>query len=65
MCSMLIHLNCVYCRGDRVHCTLWDEFTERMHRFLDGHDSSLPVVIILQQCKLKKFLGKKPLRSSH
>ncbi|KAK2428443.1 replication protein A 70 kDa DNA-binding subunit [Trifolium repens] len=43
--------------GDRVHCTLWDEFAERMHRFLDGHDSSMPVVIILQQCKLKKFLG--------
>ncbi|WJX67319.1 DNA helicase [Trifolium repens] len=43
--------------GDRVHCTLWDEFAKRMHRFLDGHDSSLPVVIILQQCKLKKFLG--------
>ncbi|WJX89020.1 hypothetical protein P8452_71046 [Trifolium repens] len=43
--------------GDRVHCTLWDDFAERMQRFLDGHDSSLPVVIILQQCKLKKFLG--------
>ncbi|KAK2423169.1 replication protein A 70 kDa DNA-binding subunit [Trifolium repens] len=43
--------------ADRVHCTLWDDFAERMQQFLDGHDSSLSVVIILQQCKLKKFLG--------
>jgi hypothetical protein len=65
MCIVLIHSNPIFCRGDRVHCTLWDDFAERMQRFLDGHDSSLPVVIILQQCKLKKFLGKEPFRSTH
>ncbi|WJX13093.1 hypothetical protein P8452_03527 [Trifolium repens] len=28
-----------------------------MQRFLDSHDPSLPVVIIIQLCKLKKYLG--------
>jgi hypothetical protein len=46
-----------------VHCTLWDEFAFKMQQFLDTHDPALPVVIIFQLCKLKKYLGK--LVSSH
>ncbi|MCH79270.1 replication factor A protein [Trifolium medium] len=44
-------------RGNRVHCTLWDGFAIKMNEFLANHDSSLPVVVIFQLCKLKKFLG--------
>ncbi|WJX54790.1 hypothetical protein P8452_40630 [Trifolium repens] len=43
--------------GNRIHCTLWDDFAIRMQQFLDSHDPSLPVIIILQLCKLKKYLG--------
>ncbi|GAU42995.1 hypothetical protein TSUD_188690 [Trifolium subterraneum] len=43
--------------GNRVHCTLWDDFAVKMEQFLDTHDSSLPVIIILQLCKLKMYLG--------
>ncbi|KAK2428600.1 replication protein A 70 kDa DNA-binding subunit [Trifolium repens] len=43
--------------GNRVHCTLWDDYALLMQRFLDTHDPSLPVVIIIQLCKLKKYLG--------
>ncbi|WJX65469.1 hypothetical protein P8452_50127 [Trifolium repens] len=43
--------------GNRVHCTLWDEFAFKMQQFLDTHDPALPVVIIFQLCKLKKYLG--------
>ncbi|MCI09205.1 replication protein A 70 kDa dna-binding subunit, partial [Trifolium medium] len=30
--------------GNRVHCTLWDDFALKMQQFLDTHDSSLPVI---------------------
>ncbi|KAK2454686.1 replication protein A 70 kDa DNA-binding subunit [Trifolium repens] len=43
--------------GNRIHCTLWDDYALLMQRFLDTHDPSLPVVIIIQLCKLKKYLG--------
>ncbi|PNY15141.1 replication protein A 70 kDa DNA-binding subunit [Trifolium pratense] len=43
--------------GNRIHCTLWDDYAIKMQQFLDGHDPSLPVIIILQLCKLKKYLG--------
>ena len=26
MCIVLIHSNPIFCRDDRVHCTLWDDF---------------------------------------
>jgi hypothetical protein len=52
-------LEFLYGRGNRVHCTLGDDFAEKMQQFLDDHDSSLPVIIILQLCKLKKYLGEK------
>jgi hypothetical protein len=58
-CSWLLHFNCSYYRGIRVHCTLWDDFALKMQQFLDTRDQSLPVVIIIQLCKLKKYLGKK------
>jgi hypothetical protein len=58
-CSWLFHFNCSYYRGIRVHCTLWDDFALKMQQFLDTRDPSLPVVIIIQLCKLKKYLGKK------
>jgi hypothetical protein len=50
-------LQCLFLRGNRVHCTLWDDFAFKMQQFLDTHDPSLPVVIIFQLCKLKKYLG--------
>ncbi|WJX28734.1 hypothetical protein P8452_17416 [Trifolium repens] len=43
--------------GNRVHCTLWDDFALRMQQYLDRHDPALPVIIIFQLCKLKKYLG--------
>ncbi|CAJ2643107.1 unnamed protein product [Trifolium pratense] len=43
--------------GNRIHCTLWDDYAEKMQRFLDSNDPSLPVIIILQLCKLKKYFG--------
>ncbi|KAK2372228.1 hypothetical protein QL285_073388 [Trifolium repens] len=33
------------------------EFDAQMQQFLDTHDPSLPVIIIFQLCKLKKYLG--------
>ena len=47
--------NC-YLRCNRLHCTLWDEYDERMQLFIDTHDSGQLVVMILQLCKWKKFL---------
>ncbi|PNX83669.1 replication protein A 70 kDa DNA-binding subunit, partial [Trifolium pratense] len=44
-------------RGNKIHCTLWDDFAMRMQQYLDSHDSSMSVVIILQLCKFKKYLG--------
>ncbi|MCH79284.1 ATP-dependent DNA helicase PIF1 [Trifolium medium] len=43
--------------GNRIHCTLWDDYAVKMLQFLDSHDPSLPVILILQLCKLKKYLG--------
>ena len=40
-----------------MHCTLWDGYADRMQLFIDTHDSSQPVILILQLCKLKKFYG--------
>ncbi|PNX72253.1 hypothetical protein L195_g028143 [Trifolium pratense] len=43
--------------GNRIHCTLWDDFALKMQQCLDSHDPSMLVIIILQLCKLKKYLG--------
>jgi hypothetical protein len=53
-----MHFYYSYCRGNRLHCTLWDDFAVKMQQFFDTHDPSLPVVMIIQMCKLKKYLGK-------
>ncbi|GAU45375.1 hypothetical protein TSUD_89950 [Trifolium subterraneum] len=50
--------------GNRIHCTLWDDFAAKMQQFLDNHDPSLPVIIILQLCKLKKYLGSMGISNS-
>ncbi|RHN82124.1 putative nucleic acid-binding protein [Medicago truncatula] len=41
----------------RVHCTLWANYAERMNSFLAAHDPSSPVIVLIQQCKLKKYQG--------
>lgn len=41
--------------GSRIHCTLWDDFAVKMQQSLDSHDSSLPVVVVFQLCRLKKY----------
>ncbi|KAK2378193.1 replication protein A 70 kDa DNA-binding subunit [Trifolium repens] len=33
--------------GNRVHCTLWDDYALLMQRFLDTHDPSLPVLTVI------------------
>lgn len=40
-----------------VKCTLWEGFAQRMHSYLEANDAAVPVVIILQQCRLSKYLG--------
>ncbi|GAU43970.1 hypothetical protein TSUD_283970 [Trifolium subterraneum] len=50
--------------GNRIHCTLWDDYAVKMQHFLDNHDPSLPVIIILQLCKLKKYLGSMRISNS-
>ncbi|PNY14280.1 replication factor A protein [Trifolium pratense] len=48
--------------GNRIHCTLWDDYAEKMQRFLDSNDPSLPVIIILQLCSMgvsNSFYGSK------
>jgi len=45
------------CRGNRIHCTLWDDYAEQLKRFLESHDPKLPVVVLIQMCKLKKYFG--------
>ncbi|KAG5121835.1 hypothetical protein JHK84_040175 [Glycine max] len=39
-----------------LHCTLWEEYTEEMQKHLDQHDCPNPVVVVIQLCKLKKYL---------
>lgn len=43
--------------SNRIHCTLWDQFAERMQQFLANHDSTKSVIVILQLGKLKKYFG--------
>lgn len=43
--------------GNRIHCTMWDDYAVKMQHCLDTHDSSLPMVVIFQLCKLKKYYG--------
>ncbi|KAL5127846.1 Replication protein A DNA-binding subunit C [Glycine soja] len=40
-----------------LHCTLWEEYTEEKQKHLDQHDCPNPVVVVIQLCKLKKYLG--------
>lgn len=47
----------LYCSGNRIHCTLWDDYAEQLKRFLESHDPNLPAVILIQMCKLKKYFG--------
>ncbi|CAJ2679549.1 unnamed protein product [Trifolium pratense] len=44
--------------GNMIHCTLWDDHAVKMQQFPDNQDPSLAVIVILQLCKLKKYLGK-------
>ncbi|GAU42516.1 hypothetical protein TSUD_376440 [Trifolium subterraneum] len=50
--------------GIRIHCTLWADFAVKMQQFIDGHDSSLPVIMVLQLGKLKKYLGSMGISNS-
>ncbi|PNX80985.1 replication protein A 70 kDa DNA-binding subunit, partial [Trifolium pratense] len=50
--------------GNRIRCTLWDDYAVKMQQFLDSHDPYLPLIIILQLCKLKKFLGSMGISNS-
>jgi hypothetical protein len=45
------------CRGNRIHCTLWDNYAEQLNQFFGSHDPNLPVVVLIQMCKLKKYFG--------
>lgn len=47
----------LYCSGNRIHCTLWDDYAEQLKRFLESHDPNFPTVILIQTCKLKKYFG--------
>ncbi|XP_045802391.1 cysteine-rich receptor-like protein kinase 10 [Trifolium pratense] len=49
---------------NRIRCTLWDDYGVKMQQFIDSHDPYLPVIIILQLCKLKKFLGSMGISNS-
>jgi len=44
-------------RGNRVHCSLWDQYALRIDAYLTTCDTSSPVVVILNLCKLKKYYG--------
>lgn len=48
----------LFCSMDKIQCTIWAQFAEEMHANLEQHSSSAPpVVVVVQLCKLKKFLG--------
>lgn len=55
-CLIVLHIIPI-CRSNRIHCTLWEGYAERMHRFLTSHDSAQPLIMILQLGKLKRFFG--------
>jgi len=57
--DLCVHL--FYFRCNRLHCTLWNEYAERMQLFIETHDSAQPAIIVLQLCKLKKFFGLDPI----
>jgi len=44
-------------RHDRIHCSLWGDYAIQIHSYMTIHDSSSPIVIVLQLCKLKKYFG--------
>lgn len=55
--SKLIDITLQDSESQRIHCTLWANYAERMSSYLATHDSSSPVVVVLQLCKLKRYCG--------
>jgi len=50
-------VSCLFYRGNRLHCSLWDRYADRMDAYLTVHPSNTPVVVVLQLAKLKKYYG--------
>lgn len=40
-----------------IKLTLWEGFAQRMQAYLDAKEPTIPVVVIIQQCRLTKYLG--------
>ncbi|MQL05458.1 DUF223 domain-containing protein, partial [Escherichia coli] len=43
--------------SNKLTCTLWGDYAEKMHQYLMNNDSGGPIIVILHQCKLKTFNG--------
>lgn len=41
-----------------VKCTLWEGFAQRMQTFLDAQATTVPVVVLIHQARVNKFLSK-------
>lgn len=55
--SKLIDITLEDSENNRIHCSLWEDYARQMHSFLTSNDSSSPLVVVLQLCKLKKYFG--------
>lgn len=53
--SKLMDLTLQDSESRRVHCTVWANYVERMISFLEAHDPSSHVIVLIQQCKAKKI----------
>lgn len=54
---MKIQLQSCYPSDNRLNCTLWGEYADKMQAYLDSLGHENPVVVILQLCKFNKFQG--------
>ncbi|XP_039685634.1 replication protein A 70 kDa DNA-binding subunit-like isoform X2 [Medicago truncatula] len=55
--SKVIDLTLQDLENNRLHCSLWGEHADKIVSFFVNHDNSSPVVLILQFCKTRKYLG--------
>jgi len=54
---MSLMLRLIFNRSNRIHVSLWAEFADKVTRFFETHDGSSPVILILQFCKTRKYMG--------
>ena len=56
--NVFLCIHVIFCRKDRLSCTLWGEFAVQMYSYLsDTNGGPIPIIVILQLCRVKIFNG--------